>query len=267
MYDPPALAYHDLNKTKEQNNKEALKFQIPAPGGKWDMKRNAERGTKPSFVDNKHLNNWAILDLANTQTGYIKQFVDKLYQEGESIGYNVEFPLDGQFRANPRNLAYVLEEFRKLCNILTERASKAGPAMIVVISQGRNALLYNGLKHEGDVVQRISTQVIQQKNVMVLKPATLHNILLKINSKLGGTNQTLHRSNTPHILSSPVMIMGADVTHASRDQKGTKPSIAAVVASMDPRASQYECQVRFQVTLHKKVFFDVLTIFLSLNNL
>ena len=111
----------------------------------------------------------------------------------------------------------------------------------------RNAVVYNGLKHEGDVLQKISTQVIQQKNITNIKAATLHNILLKINSKLGGTNQTLHSSNTPHILSRPVMIMGADVTHAAPDQKGIKPSIAAVVASMDPKASQYECEIRIQV--------------------
>ena len=122
-----------------------------------------------------------------------------------------------------------------------------GPAMILVITFGKNASIYNGLKHEGDVQQKISTQVIQQKNVKNLKPATLHNILLKINSKLGGTNHTLHASNSPHLLQIPVMIMGADVTHPASDQKDIKDSIAAVVASMDPRASQYECEIRFQV--------------------
>ena len=245
VYDSPVLTYRDLNKNDTDPNRN-MAFNIPRPGGKWDMKRNAARGSRPSFVDNKHLNNWAILDLANTQQAALDHFVDQLYEEGNSIGYNVEFPLEGHFRADNRNLAHVLEEFRRLCDILLRRERDAGPPLIVVITPGKDALLYNGLKHEGDVLQRISTQVILRKNVINVKPATLHNILLKINSKLGGTNQTLDRSNSPHILSQPVMIMGADVTHAAADQ--VKPSIAAVVASMDPKASQYECEVRFQVS-------------------
>ena len=44
--------------------------------------------------------------------------------------------------------------------------------------------------------------------------------------------------------------MGADVTHPASDFKGDKPSIAAIVGSMDPRASQYACEIRFQVGLH-----------------
>ena len=207
------------------------------------MKRNAAKERRPSFLDNRHLNNWAILDLADTHPEAVENFVECLYKEGNSIGYNVEFQLDGRFSADPRNLDQVLQEFRRLCDILK---SSSDP-MILVITRGKDAVLYNGLKHEGDVLQKISTQVVQQKNITNLKPATLHNILLKINSKLGGTNQTLHSSNSPHLLSRPVMIMGADVTHAAPDQKGVKPSIAAVVASMDPKASQYECEIRIQV--------------------
>ena len=241
VYDPPSLAYA----YQDPKKKERFKFDIPSPGGKWDMKRPVMRGTKLSFLDNKHLNNWAILDLAQTHPRAVDEFVQSLYEEGNSIGYNVDYPHDGRFSADPGKLDHVLREFRRLCDVL-KKSSKPDP-MILVITRGRNAVVYNGLKHEGDVLQKISTQVVQQKNITNLKPATLHNILLKINSKLGGTNQTLHSSNTPHILSRPVMIMGADVTHAAPDQKGIKPSIAAVVASMDPKASQYECEIRIQV--------------------
>lgn len=41
--------------------------------------------------------------------------------------------------------------------------------------------------------------------------------------------------------------MGADVTHPGVDQQDSgKPSIAAVVGSVDPRASQYCCEIRIQ---------------------
>ena len=74
----------------------------------------------------------------------------------------------------------------------------------------------------------------------------------QINSKLGGTNQdlagpsrqelTLGQNQT--IFSKPIMFVGADVTHPAPDQMGVKPSIAAIVASIDPAVSRYICEVK-----------------------
>ena len=72
---------------------------------------------------------------------------------------------------------------------------------------------------------------------------------MKINSKLQGTNHKLSINTRPKILSKPVMILGADVTHAQAQFKGIKPSIAAVVGSVDPTAQmKYDVEIRVQET-------------------
>ena len=95
------------------------------------------------------------------------------------------------------------------------------------------------------------------------------NICLKINSKLFGTNHKLSIKSRPKIFETPVMILGADVTHAPAASQGKvkkyflskinctvsvtpfvqgdKPSIAAVVGSVDPTAQmKYEVEIRVQ---------------------
>jgi eukaryotic translation initiation factor 2C len=84
---------------------------------------------------------------------------------------------------------------------------------------------------------------------------TARQICLKLNSKLGGTNQTLHQSalsifpGDRMIFREPTIVLGADVTHPSPEDLGEKPSIAALVASVDPIASRYECEVRYVLFL------------------
>ena len=243
VYDPPYLAYKDLNRKEQFPQSEIISFKIPHPGGKWDMTKGP-KGSQISFIDNRHLKNWAILDLANLSMEDINAFVDALYAEGDKIGYQVDYHSE-VVKANMNSMNQVYKAFQKLCS--------KRPDMIIVLTRGKNATVYNGLKYEGDIVQKISTQFVQQKNIgtkkLAAKPATLHNILLKINSKLGGTNQMLHTANTPNILQKPVIIMGADVTHPASDFKSLKPSIAAVVGSMDAKASQYLCELRLQVKI------------------
>ena len=72
------------------------------------------------------------------------------------------------------------------------------------------------------------------------------NIYMKMNSKLGGINHELAKVCRPKMLRKPVMIMEADASHPAPECRGLKPSIAAVVGSVEPRAVNYE--------VHEKCF-------------
>lgn len=86
---------------------------------------------------------------------------------------------------------------------------------------------------------------MQAKNVNKTSPQTLSNLCLKINVKLGGINSILVPSIRPKVFNEPVIFLGADVTHPpAGDNK--KPSIAAVVGSMDAHPSRYAATVRVQ---------------------
>uniref|UniRef100_A0A672I140 Protein argonaute-4 n=1 Tax=Salarias fasciatus TaxID=181472 RepID=A0A672I140_SALFA len=88
------------------------------------------------------------------------------------------------------------------------------------------------VKRVGDTLLGMATQCVQVKNVVKTSPQTLSNLCLKINAKCFGLFQ-------------PVIFLGADVTHPPAGD-GKKPSIAAVVGSMDGHPSRYCATVRVQ---------------------
>ena len=63
--------------------------------------------------------------------------------------------------------------------------------------------------------------------------------------KLGGMNLFLSPPQIPFISARPTIILGADVTHPSPGDMN-RPSVAAVTASMDARASRYASAIRVQ---------------------
>jgi eukaryotic translation initiation factor 2C len=84
-----------------------------------------------------------------------------------------------------------------------------------------------------------------QKHVFKINPQYLGNILMKINSKLGGQNVNLH-ADLP-MMTVPTILIGADVTHPTGfGARESKPSIVAVVASMDRQLAKYAAILKTQ---------------------
>ena len=103
-----------------------------------------------------------------------------------------------------------------------------------------------------------------KKNVSPYVPRksdqTIHNICLKLNSKLGGVNNVISKDCLPALMKRPVMLLGADVTHPSPDRIGEVPSIAAIVGSYNPSATKYHWEVSVQYGEKKEAKIKVLEV-------
>ena len=120
--------------------------------------------------------------------------------------------------------------------------------------------IHSQVRFDCNFILGIATQCVQVKNVNKTSPQTLSNLCLKINVKLGGINNILVPTMRPKIFTEPVIFIGADVTHPPAGGQliighihtlitvsdKRKPSIAAVVASMDAHPSRYCAAVRVQ---------------------
>ncbi|TKR83033.1 hypothetical protein L596_016687 [Steinernema carpocapsae] len=131
----------------------------------------------------------------------------------------------------------------------------AGIQLVCVVLPGKTPV-YAEVKRVGDTVLGLATQCVQAKNVIKTTPQTLSNLCLKMNVKLGGVNSILMPQVRPRIFNEPVIFLGCDITHPPAGDS-RKPSIAAVVGSMDAHPSRYAATVRVQQ--HRQEIIQELT--------
>jgi eukaryotic translation initiation factor 2C len=104
------------------------------------------------------------------------------------------------------------------------------------------------------------TQGVEDRNVNKIQDQTVSNILLKINTKLGGRNWFLSQQNRLYaqylgnLYDGPVMFFGADVTHPSPNDQKITESIAAVTGSFDKQGSFYGARLFAQKTPKGQAF-------------
>ncbi|CDQ88249.1 unnamed protein product [Oncorhynchus mykiss] len=184
---------------------------------------------------------WAVACFApqkQCREDLLKSFTDQLRKISKDAG----MPIQGQpcFCKYAQGADSVEPMFKHL------KLSYVGLQLIVVILPGKTPV-YAEVKRVGDTLLGMATQCVQVKNVVKTSPQTLSNLCLKINAKLGGINNVLVPHQRPSVFQQPVIFLGADVTHPPAGD-GKKPSIAAVVGSMDGHPSRYCATVRVQTS-------------------
>nr|CDS25403.1 eukaryotic translation initiation factor 2c [Hymenolepis microstoma] len=103
---------------------------------------------------------------------------------------------------------------------------------------------YSEIKRACEFQEYLVTQCVKDRTLA--KPGTWHNILLKINGKLGGENWEINELKG-YWREDIVMIVGADVTHPGPTKTNAlRKSIAAAVGSVSPNFMKYVAIVKQQ---------------------
>ncbi|XP_026461963.1 protein argonaute-4 isoform X2 [Ctenocephalides felis] len=197
------------------------------------------KSDREKFLKAVNIQNWTVLNLDfRTRNDRIEYFCTEMTKLARQVGISI----------NPPRPPITLDT-RRLVHDLPEYFKKAKQDKIelvfVIISQDDS---YCKVKQTAELQFGILTQCVKGNTLNKLTPSTCHNILLKVNAKLNGTNYQLSSRipRRPFIFNHPVMIVGADVTHPSPDQTDI-PSVVGVAASHDPNAFKYNMIWRLQL--------------------
>lgn len=194
--------------------------------GSWNMRNH-------KFYEGAVLNKWAVVNFSRLcNESEFQNFIGHLDSKCRQMGMQVEsHPYTDQLGQN--------ETVSKLM-------SRLPPSLDIVVAViDKKSFHYYEIKQIGDnsAGLGIATQCVLSDTVKnKCNPPTLANICLKINAKLGGINNIIDPETRPPLLQhESVIIFGADVTHPKAGDK-TTPSIASVVASMNPEASKFRAK-------------------------
>jgi eukaryotic translation initiation factor 2C len=216
--------------------------------GKWFQDKN-------HYVSAEKVTNWMLLDLASLTSDQQQQVVNGFSGVGKEVGmvFNKNkadiLIVKGGMREAEESIYYLEDKFKKAMEHFKSQSKKLD--LIIIVFPFKAGFLYGKIKQLCDMKYGIVTQCFLKDNVFKpptkeLNKQTIGNICLKINAKLGGINHVLSAKSKPALLKRPVMVMGADVSHPAPESRGSRPSIAAVVASVEPKAANYQVEVRVQ---------------------
>ncbi|KIY67428.1 argonaute-like protein [Cylindrobasidium torrendii FP15055 ss-10] len=120
------------------------------------------------------------------------------------------------------------------------------PAFALVILSNSDKHIYSNIKRLCDCTLDLPTVCVQAGKFKNSNAAYNSNVLLKVNTKLGGTNHTLDQAGLKLLDGKKTMMVGIDVTHPGPGSVRGTPSIAAVVANVDEHFSQFPASMQLQ---------------------
>ena len=214
--------------------------RITPQGGTWNMRQIR-------FSRFTQLRSWCCLyinhrnvrtpwrdhnDLMNT----LKRFVGKLNDMGIAAGAPV---VCNKIDLNGNNDEEAID--RAIDKLMDNR-----PQLIFTILFDADSTAYNAVKKVCDVRRGVLNVNVVASKLAGGNEQYFANVALKFNLKLGGLNQSLKPNDLGIIAEGKTMIVGIDVTHPSPGSSSSAPSVAGIVASIDPSLGQWPGDIRVQ---------------------
>jgi len=127
--------------------------------------------------------------------------------------------------------------------------------LLLIILPEHNTPIYNRIKRRCDKDFGIHTVCVVGHKLAKKtgQDQFFANIALKLNLKLGGTNQLVDSARLGIISEDKTMVVGIDVTHPSPGSSRVAPSIAGMVASVDRSLGQWPGVLRVQAPRQEMV--------------
>ncbi|KAK3836299.1 MAG: Piwi domain-containing protein [Linnemannia gamsii] len=190
------------------------------------------------------LSSWGILVFENERRlpkheidNFVRELTGTLAENGMSVPQRAPPILYAQPGQVERNVDSMWTTIGQAC--------KAPPQLILVVLPNV-CQTYSVVKTYCETIHAtgVMTQCALSKKVGRVSKQYCGMLGLKINSKLGGINSTVTKASIPFLNQAPTMIIGADVTHPAPGE--VRPSVVAVVASMDQFAFKYSGRIKVQ---------------------
>ncbi|XP_077510193.1 protein argonaute-2-like [Amblyomma americanum] len=218
VLDPPSLVFENNTMCKPRD-------------GTWDL-----RGQR--FYKAMSMTKWIVLNVSRSaHKDSLENFIRMLIRIGQELGMRIAQPLAViTFDTNRQPMRTVLTEQRKQY-----------PQLEMVVAVITKATNYAEIKQVAETELSLRTQCILDNNVVQkCNAALIQNLCQKINAKMGGINNSLLMQEKPKLFHTPVIVIGADVSHPSPGDK-VRPSIAACVGSLDTVPSKFHATIRVQI--------------------
>ena len=193
--------------------------------------------------------NWTYLNISigrqnAVQPEMLHSLVEKFYQSLRTIGVLLPPPKKGQ------SITMTHSSEPRLEKIFANAVESDGkPTLLLVVLPYVDTVLYNRIKHIGDVKVGVHTICVVADKIVKDQGQLQYfaNVALKFNLKLGGINQLIENNARLGIINEDkTMVIGMDVTHPSPGSAPNAPSVASMVASVDRWLGQWPAILRIQ---------------------
>ncbi|CAA6654482.1 unnamed protein product [Spirodela intermedia] len=203
--------------------------------GRWNF--NNRRFVEPATIDQ-----WAVVNFsARCDIGHLIREMKKC---GRMKGINIEEPSDVFEEDAPLMRAPPNVRVDKMFDKMMKNLPASPLFLLCILPERKNSDIYGPWKRRNLTEFGIVTQCIAPPPR--ISDQYITNVLLKINSKLGGINSLLHVEiprSSDLVSGISTIILGMDVSHGPPGQSDI-PSVAAVVGSRQwPSISRYRAAV------------------------